>query len=87
MKSVSGYFTVLGLADEPFTYEVSVVRTGKNYSVRNVNVRRMYPHESRLVSYQANVKQKKTIPQSASPASAPSKTASPTSSTCKKPTT
>ncbi|KIW06380.1 acyl-CoA thioesterase II [Verruconis gallopava] len=38
IHSVTGYFTMLGLADEPFTYEVSVVRTGKNYSVRNVNV-------------------------------------------------
>ena len=37
---MTGYFTVLGLADEPFTYHVTVVRTGKNYSVRNVNVTR-----------------------------------------------
>jgi acyl-CoA thioesterase len=29
---------VLGLADEPFTYDVQIVRDGKNYCVRKVDV-------------------------------------------------
>ncbi|KAH8645840.1 thioesterase-like superfamily-domain-containing protein [Xylariales sp. PMI_506] len=36
VHSVTGYFTVLGLADEPFTYQVKVIRSGGNYSVRHV---------------------------------------------------
>jgi acyl-CoA thioesterase len=38
MKSITGYFTVLGLADEPFTYKVEKIRDGKNYCVRSVIV-------------------------------------------------
>jgi acyl-CoA thioesterase len=35
---MTGYFTILGLADEPFMYDVSVVRNGGNYCVRSVQV-------------------------------------------------
>ena len=30
---------MLGLADEPFTYDVQIIRTGRGYCVRNVIVR------------------------------------------------
>jgi len=35
---VTGYFLVLGLADESFTYKVHTVRNGRNYCVRRVDV-------------------------------------------------
>jgi len=38
IHSVTGYFTTIGLADEPFIYEVQTVRNGKNYCVRKVDV-------------------------------------------------
>jgi acyl-CoA thioesterase len=36
-QSVTGYFTIIGLADEPFTYKVQTVREGNNYIVKRVD--------------------------------------------------
>jgi acyl-CoA thioesterase len=35
---VTGYFITIGLADEPFIYNVEVVRDGRSYCVRKVDV-------------------------------------------------
>jgi acyl-CoA thioesterase len=35
---MTGYFTVIGLADEPFMYDVNDVRNGRNYCVKRVEV-------------------------------------------------
>lgn len=38
IHSMTGYFTLIGLADEPFTYRIRTVRDGNNYMVRGVEV-------------------------------------------------
>jgi len=38
IQSVTGYFTELGLADESFIYKIRIIRDGRNYSVRKVDV-------------------------------------------------
>jgi acyl-CoA thioesterase len=35
---VTGYFVVIGLADEAFIYKVRTIRDGGNYSVRQIDV-------------------------------------------------
>jgi acyl-CoA thioesterase len=34
---VTGYFCELALADEPFFYKITIIRDGRNYSVRKVD--------------------------------------------------
>jgi acyl-CoA thioesterase len=38
LQSVTGYFVNIGLADESFIYNVTVIRDGKSYCVRRVDV-------------------------------------------------
>jgi acyl-CoA thioesterase len=38
IHSMTGYFTLIGLADEPFTYQIRTVRDGNNYMVRSIDV-------------------------------------------------
>lgn len=36
---MTGYFTLLGMADEPFVYTIGTIRRGRGYIVLNVTVK------------------------------------------------